>query len=208
MRPDLTGQRFGRLVVIKAAGLNQYGNCMWFCQCDCGGEATTREIYLTNGHTKSCGCVAKEKVKARCTTHGASKRGHRAPEYRSWEAMKRRCFNAKDPKYPKYGARGITVCDQWRTSYETFLADMGPKPSPKHTLDREDNDGSYEPGNCRWATPIVQMNNQSKTIKLTVGDRTQSLADWARERGMKQSTIRDRVKSGWPPARALELENA
>lgn len=161
---DLTGQRFGRLVVV-ARTENRSGRTHWKCQCDCGNDAIVAAYRLTGPQrTQSCGCLTREATAKRCTTHGAAHRDRRAPEYGTWAAMKQRCQNPRSAKFPEYGARGITVCKRWSDSFEAFLADMGPKPSPRHTIDRIDNDLGYEPGNCRWATPTEQRLNQRRVV--------------------------------------------
>lgn len=196
---DLTGHPpFGRWTVLSYAG-SRDGNAYWICQCDCG---TTKEVCggsLNRGDTRSCGCLQREQLLARSTTHGKT----RSPEYHSWNHMLRRCYNQRDWKYPQYGGRGIAVCERWQDSFEAFYEDMGDKPSAQHSIEREDNDGNYEPGNCVWATPNQQARNRRSSRMLAFGGRTQCISDWAEELGMSRDTIRKRLNAGWSVERAL-----
>ncbi len=117
--------------------------------------------------------------------------------------MKQRCYNPRFHKYADYGARGIKVCERWRDSFEAFLGDMGPKPSPRHTLDRKENDGDYTPENCRWATSLEQGANKRSNVRLEYDGRTQSISEWARELGIKAGTISYRIRKGWSVAETL-----
>lgn len=131
-------------------------------------------------------------------------RWYRSPEYRSWEAMRARCERPTDHKYPDYGARGIRVCERWSASFESFLADVGLKPSRSHTIDRIDNDGHYEPGNVRWATPKEQARNRRSSRLITLADQTRTLAEWSEVTGLKRETIQRRLGTyGWSTERAL-----
>lgn len=127
---------------------------------------------------------------------------YNTPEYRAWEAMRQRCLNPNNPKYPRYGGRGIKVCPRWR-SFIGFLADMGKRPSAQHSLDRKDNDGNYEPDNCRWATRLEQDLNTSRSRLVTYEGRTQHLFDWADELSLNRTVVISRFKSGKPPALIL-----
>lgn len=154
-RRDVTGQRFGRLVAVRDVGRDKRHNRLWLFRCDCGGETTIPVGRAVCGNTSSCGCLYRESV----APHGDSSSGRNAPEYRAWAHMRRRCTNPKHPQFHDYGGRGIAICERW-SDYRNFLADMGRRPSPKHSIDRIDVDGNYEPGNCRWTTKDVQQHNQ------------------------------------------------
>lgn len=155
---DLTGQTFGRLTVIEFAGKDKHGAAKWRCYCACGNSPNQIVLgrALTVGCTKSCGCLVKELH----TKHGL--RWH--PLYRVWLGMKDRCYNVKKDRYPRYGGRGIIVCDRWKESLENFIEDMYPTYTEGMQIDRINNDGNYEPTNCRWVTPKQNsMNKGSQT---------------------------------------------
>jgi hypothetical protein len=159
---DITpGQRFSRLVVLHRDGCNRHGQATWLCRCDCGNVKHVSGAHLKQrGGTKSCGCLRRP--------HGEARGGGRigSPEYRSWLNMKRRCNDPKNHNYPRYGGRGIKVCERWNTptSFPDYIADIvseiGRKPSPLHTIDRINNDGDYRPANVRWATASQQARNR------------------------------------------------
>jgi len=191
-RLELAGQRFGRLVAIEP-GPNQRGRVTWHCQCDCGGESWPHATSLISGNSKSCGCLGGENLLKAVTKHGQTG----SPEYRAWLGAKARCYRSTLPGYADWGGRGITVCDRWLNSYESFLADMGPRPSPAYSLDRIDNDLNYEPGNCRWATIADQTRNRRSNIWVTLDGKRLTAKDGARAIGVDEKTVYRRLKQGW-----------
>lgn len=162
---DLTGKRFGRLVARKVVyvDLHLHGKPFkrraWDCLCDCGKSAPVQTQKLLSGHTTSCGCFNREKNNAAVSAANRRHGGTGTAEYQAWLNMRKRCLDPNLPAYKNYGGRGITICERWE-SFENFLADMGMKPSPKLTLERKNNNGNYEPGNCKWATRKEQRANQ------------------------------------------------
>jgi hypothetical protein len=201
---DLTGKRFGRLVVQSQAE-NKGKFLMWTCLCDCGVSVEVFGSNLKNGHTKSCGCLNKEIVSSLFTTHGHTKNNKCSPEWTSWYNMRVRCYYDKHKEYSNYGGRGIKVCERWLgdDGFENFYEDMGPCPLGM-TLERIDNEGDYCRENCKWATRTEQGNNKRNNVILTYGNETGTLSEWARSIGMNSETLRARIDVyGWDIADAL-----
>jgi hypothetical protein len=138
-------------------------------------------------------------------THGQARQGRITSEWRAWMSMQTRCFDSNCKNYPNYGGRGITVCEPWRR-FEVFFTDMGPKPTPEHSIDRKDNNGNYEPGNCQWAIKIQQARNRRTSKIITMNGRSQSVAAWAEEYGVKADTVRHRLARGITIEQALTNE--
>lgn len=200
---DLAGQRFGRWVVLSLSNSKIHGKPAWVCQCNCGNVKAVPGHSLRSGASTSCGCYNREVV-AETLRKTATKHGQcNTADYKRWMSMKGRCDFPTHPAYPRYGARGITVCERWRKSFVDYLSDIGPRPSPKHSLDRIDNNGNYEPGNVRWSTYKEQALNRHNSWHLTIGEVTKPLADWASEFGINKETVRYRISRGMSPQEAL-----
>lgn len=172
----------------------------FLCRCTCGLEKPVLLIVMKRGaHCRKCADALRPRP-----VNPGTHRQTRTPTYRSWTSMRRRCDSPCMPSYPRYGGRGITVCDRWRDSFEAFIADMGERPSPDHSLDRIDNDGNYEPTNCRWATAKEQMRNRHNTHWITAGGETLSLAEWSERTGLPPGVITKRMERGLSPADAMQ----
>jgi len=183
---DLDGVRFGRLLVIARSESKNW-HAKWLCKCDCGTEKIIYATHLKKGSAVSCGCFAAEQASARKRKHGM----YGTREHRIWRAMIERCSSAN----PRYGGRGIEVCDRWLESFESFFEDMGQCPAG-YSIDRIDTHGNYEPANCRWASDKEQQNNRSNNRLIEIEGRTQTLAQWADEYGIPQWKFRNMVESG------------
>lgn len=188
MRANLIGKVFGHLTVIKFFGIKNQ-RTVWECKCVCGKITYVDINKLNSGHTKSCGCFKPHK------THGKSGL-NRSKEYIAWDAMIQRCCNPNNPNYKYYGAKGVKVCDRWKNSFENFLSDMGEAPSPKHSLDRKETTGSYEPNKCRWSTRIEQDRNKRRNRYLTYNGKRLIISDWASELGVCAPTINYHLSKG------------
>jgi len=213
MRPlDITGMVFGRLTALHMTKRRQPSGRsvrLWKCLCECGNHTTVIQSSLRTGETTSCGCrlrdVGPDSIRY---THGHASKGNKSAEYRIWCGMKARCSNKNNKHYADYGGRGIAVCREWADSFSAFLAAMGPRPSPKHTVDRKNNDGNYEPGNCRWATAKEQAANRRRRkhfpIKILVDG--EPIQDAARRHGLAPETVRRRYRVGVRGSRLFEKD--
>ena len=196
----LTGLMFGRLTVERLGGFTPTRRALWFCRCECGGTKTVLGSSLLNGNTKSCGCILSEVMKKKMTTHGGSK----TRVYRIWTGMLNRCYRVDDYHYPRWGGRGIKVCEEWR-DFETFR-DWALSNGYKENLsiERTDNDDWYCPGNCTWATNKKQANNRRSNRLLTFNGETRTIAEWGDVTGLGDTAIRLRIdRRGWSVQRAL-----
>lgn len=197
------GDEFHRLTVVAILGY--FRSRLWVrCRCQCGVEVDVKVNALLTNNNRSCGCARREKLLARNTSHGHTPRRGRKSEYGSWAQLKQRCGNPNNLAYADYGGRGIRVCERWLNSFEAFLEDMGPKPSPDHSIERDDVNGHYEPRNCRWATDGEQANNTRRNRRFTLNGVTRTLSEWAAALGIQPSTLHGRLKR-MSPERALTM---
>lgn len=194
-RHDIAGQRFGLLTADAFAYRGSGGHAYWHCKCDCGGQKVVRYGHLKSGNVSSCGCANTRK------THGEA----RSRLYVIWTGIKQRCTNPNNIEFPRYGGRGITVCDEWSNSFEAFRDwALANGYSDELSIDRKENNGPYSPENCRWATPVEQSNNTRKNRNLTYNGETHSVSEWARILGVNQSTLNMRLnKYNWSVEDAL-----
>lgn len=198
---DLTGQYFGRLVVLSRSypgkGWHQY----WNCQCDCGVEKRISQDNLLSQRTKSCGCLRREATRQNKERHGHTRDGKRSATHATWSSMIARCTNPSNTAYPDYGGRGVGVCERWLV-FENFLEDMGPRPNG-YTLDRIDNNHGYNVDNCRWASHRQQANNRRSNRIITVDGISLNIRGWSELNGIKPQTIQSRLSLGWDPVDAV-----
>lgn len=201
---DLTGQRFGRLVVEKLDYKDRFGSVYWHCKCDCGNYTSVTTAGLKSGKNQSCGCISRERIialsKAR-STHGKTE----TRIYHIWQMMKQRCYNENKDNYEDYGGRGITVCEEWKNDFEAFYKwSMANGYTDKKTIDRIDVNGNYEPSNCRWATPKEQGNNRRSNRIIEYKGERKTMRQWADEKGISYNALCIRMKKGWSIEKALE----
>jgi len=189
---DLIGRRFAKLVVLKEHPERRNGHVQWECICDCGTKSIVQGVHLVSGHTQTCGCSRMKHLQTVNVTHGMSKTGL----YHIWSSMKSRCYYKKNASFYRYGRRGISVCREWE-KFENFYEwaiNNGYKPGL--SIDRIDNNGNYEPSNCKWSTIIEQANNMSNNKKMEHNGKTKTIAEWCRVYGMKRDFAYRRAKKG------------
>lgn len=196
---NLLGRKFGNLTVI-ARGASLGRNAAWLCRCSCGEEKLVKSDRLIAGLQKSC---ARNGHYFLTTAQSALRKAHPS-EYSSWMSMRHRC-SVKHSRNKNYAGRGIAVCERWRVSFENFLSDMGPKPTPRHTIDRKNNDKGYEPGNCRWATRAEQNRNLRRSIIVEHNGERVVLADLVDRLGLNKPVVLGRLRIGWTLEEALSI---
>lgn len=176
---DMVGRRFGNVTGIRKVGMCTSGDARWEFLCECGNTFEANGYYVRSGKRTSCPDCSRRRAAALFMKHGRTN----TPEFSTWTDIQTRCHNENSASYPDYGGRGISVCERWRSSFNLFFADMGSRPSPKHSIDRIDNNGDYAPGNCRWATALEQVRNRRNSAKVTVRGITKPLVEWCEEYG-------------------------
>lgn len=206
MRENLTGNRYGRLIVVNVidSDCKKGSGRLCECICDCGNKTKKREYSLKYGITRSCGCLSAELSSQRATERVRKNNWGNTDLRRKWREMKLRCSDRHRDNYKNYGARGISVCADWDNDYykfEEWAINNGYKIGK--SLDRIDVNGNYEPSNCRWIDLRYQARNKRNTIYLTAFGETKCLSDWIEEYGIKRSTVTERIKRGWEPWRAI-----
>ena len=192
---NMTGERYGRLLVVEQNKTDKRGEVWWLCRCDCGKTVAVRGSYLRTGATKSCGCLHQDSI----TKHGMSD----TRLYSIWHAMNQRCSNKNNERYDSYGGRGITVTPEWR-NFESFRDwALANDYQDDLTIDRIDNDGNYCPENCRWITNKAQQNNRRNNRIIEFNGEKKNIQEWAEKCAINPRTIRKRLQKGWTIERAL-----
>lgn len=201
---DLTGQRFNQLLVIKESGRNKEGKVIWLCKCDCGNYHKTLGKYLRNGNATSCGCRRK-KILAETTQRQTTHKMINTRLYTIWRGMRQRCNNVNSCSYQNYGGRGISICEEWNDFMKFYKWSINNGYEEHLTIDRIDNNGNYEPNNCRWVTRKKQGNNNRHNHYLTYKGETKTMSEWSDITGIEYRTLRSRINSyHWSIEKALE----
>ena len=202
---DIMGMRFGKAVVCEDAGRNKRKEKLWICQCDCGNKFTATSYHLRSGHTKSCGCLQREKSALVHTTHGKS----HTRLWGIWIGMRSRCNLETHFNYALYGGRGIKVCDEWNDNFENFYKwAINNGYTDNLTLDRIDNDKGYSPDNCYWADNITQGNNRRNNHYITYNNETKTIGEWAKIYTMNHQMLSYRITHlGWDFEKAINTPN-
>jgi len=202
---DLKGQRFGRLVALyDIRRRDSSGGVVWHCRCDCGNEVNVVRHHLISGNTTSCGCYRREYVAEAKTTHGMTRHGKQHPIYRTWRTILQRCENPNVYNYRNYGGRGITVCAEWHNFIPFRDWALASGWEKGLSIDRIDNNGDYEPSNCRWVTQKENNRNKRSNRLITFNSKTQTMAEWAEELSISYYALKHRINDlHWPIERAL-----
>ena len=191
IRKDLD-VKYGRLWIVKYIGARGNHRSFFLCVCDCGNLFEVAWSAIQSGGTQSCGCLNMEMCAQRPRTHGLRK----SSEYAIWQQILNRCRNSNLRNFSSYGGRGIRVCERW-LKFENFYADMGPRPTPQHSIDRIDNDGNYEPDNCRWSTRKEQCRNTRRNRLVTFRGETMCIAELCERLSLENDKVRQRLNRGW-----------
>lgn len=200
---NYAGKTIGNFRIVKVSDHDKRDEKVFHYIClACGKSGTGNPHRITSGQTKSCGCLTGKLISERLKKHGCAIKGNPTPEYRIWAGMKRRCRDSKEQCYKYYGGRGISYCESWE-KFENFLADMGKKPSSRHTLGRLDNDGDYEPSNCAWQSRKEQANSTSRNHFETFNGETLTIAQWANKLGVPYGRLQLRLYRGWSFEKAI-----
>lgn len=204
---DRTGSKYGRLTVVRQAERNQFGDIRWECVCECGNLVAVPVGSLTSEHTRSCGCLQREKASVQGKIIGAANHKHgmtETPEYHAWHGMRQRCLDKNHPGFKHWGGRGVKICDRWN-EFKNFYADVGERPTPKHSLDRfPDPNGNYEPSNVRWATQKEQQRNRRRHRMVAYKGQSKCVGAWAEEAGLTVCQLWTRLFTHkWPVERAM-----
>lgn len=200
---DLSGYASGNAVVLhRTTAKSSSKQAHWLCRCNCGASFVSSGENIRKSAAFSCGCQRGANISAAKERHGEASIARKTTEYRVWASARSRTSNLNNPAWKDYGGRGICMDERWH-SFEMFLADMGRRPSPKHTLDRINNDGPYSRDNCRWATKKQQARNRRSSTKLEFGGETKTIAEWAEIKGINGQTLTTRLRDGWTLDRAL-----
>lgn len=208
---NIVGKVYGRLTVIGFAGFRDHPSGTrspkWLCRCECGTEKEILAQGFKRGLVQSCGCMMLERARAANTTHGATDRKAEKKDrrlYGVWITIKQRCYDATCEEYRNYGGRGIAMCDRWLGSFATFRDDMG-YPPPKHSIERIDNGGNYEPANCKWASAAEQNRNKRNNRRIEYGGERLVLTDWAKRLGCNPCTLSGRIRLGWTDEQVVSV---
>lgn len=200
---DIVGKKFGRLVVVEFDGIRSR-HYYWKCKCECGNQSVVDGGKLKSGHTQSCGCLLNERRIESHLKHGQNRKSLTTPEYTAWQSMKQRCNDTASKSYHRYGGRGIKICERWN-DFSSFFEDMGSRPSIKHSIERIEVDGNYEPNNCKWATAKEQSRNKTNTIFVEYQGIRVNLKGICEQLGKTYHTVWQRIfRLEWDIDRAID----